>query len=173
MLASTLRPATSKPPSKRQLGPGANGKSITGLYTVLVEGDDINDPIGDAVRGIVDGHLVLTRKLASHNHYPALDVLESLSRLMPRVTTEAHRSSAGRCRDLLATWAENEELVRLGAYRKGSSAQVDEAIDRMPQLLKFLQQNGEGTAFEETLRQLDAAIGVKPTRSQLRPAVAR
>ncbi|MCA9488344.1 MAG: FliI/YscN family ATPase [Myxococcales bacterium] len=152
-------------------GPGANGKSITGLYTVLVEGDDINDPIGDAVRGIVDGHLVLTRKLASHNHYPAVDVLESLSRLMPRVTDDKHRSAAGRCRDLLATWAENEELVRLGAYRKGSSPQVDEAIDRMPHLLRFLQQGGEGTSFDETLRQLDAAIGAKPPhgRPTLRP----
>ncbi|MEQ1564129.1 MAG: FliI/YscN family ATPase [Myxococcota bacterium] len=140
-------------------GPGSNGKSITGLYTVLVEGDDNNDPIGDAVRGIVDGHVVLSRKLAAHNHFPAVDVLASLSRLMDRIVTPRHRALAARCRDLLATWAENEELIRLGAYRKGSSAAVDDAIERMPLLNAFLRQRSEVATLAEDLAALEKVVG--------------
>lgn len=140
-------------------GPGQSGTSITGVYTVLVEGDDTNDPIGDAVRGIVDGHVVLSRKLASHNHFPAVDVLASLSRLMDRIVTPEHRKIAARCRDLLATWDENEELIRLGAYRKGSSPAVDEAIERMPQVLAFLKQGAEVGTFESDLAALAKAVG--------------
>jgi flagellum-specific ATP synthase len=143
-------------------GPGPGSTSITGLYTVLVEGDDTNDPIGDAVRGIVDGHIVLSRRLASHNHFPAVDVLSSLSRLMDRITTPAHRALAARCRDLLATWDENEELIRLGAYRKGSSPAVDEAIERMPAILQFLRQRGEVAPFEDELAAFAKAVG-RPT----------
>ena len=138
-----------------RVGPGTNGGSITGIFTVLVEGDDIHDPIGDAVRGIVDGHVVLSRKLASHGHYPAVDVLESLSRVMVTITDEEHKRHAGKMRDLLATWAENEELIRLGAYRKGSSAEVDEAIERHGELEKFLKQGmRENSPFAETLRRM-------------------
>lgn len=143
-------------------GPGTGGASITGLYTVLVEGDDPNDPIGDAVRGIVDGHLVLSRKLAAHNHYPAVDVLSSLSRLMDRVASPRHKAVAARCRDLLATWDENEELVRLGAYRKGTSPQVDDAIERIPAVHRWLRQGAESGAFAEDLARLEAALGMKP-----------
>jgi flagellum-specific ATP synthase len=143
-------------------GPGAKGTSITGLYTVLVEGDDANDPIGDAVRGIVDGHVVLSRKLASHNHFPAVDVLASLSRLMDRIATPRHRAAAARCRDLLATWAENEELIRLGAYRKGSSPAVDDAIERMSALNGFLRQRSEVATFEQDLLALERAVGAPP-----------
>lgn len=140
-------------------GPGRSGSSITGLYTVLVEGDDIHDPIGDSVRGIVDGHIVLSRKLASHNHFPAIDVLGSLSRLMDRITSAGHQKLAARARDLLATWDENEELIRLGAYRKGSSPPVDEAIERMPFLLQFLRQRDEVSSFDEELAALAKAVG--------------
>jgi flagellar biosynthesis/type III secretory pathway ATPase len=140
-------------------GPGHGAGSITGIYTVLIEGDDVHDPIGDAVRGIVDGHLVLSRKLAMHNHYPAVDVLASLSRLMERVTSPAHRRIAAKARDLLATWSENEELVRLGAYRKGSSPAVDEAIERMPAVNAFLRQGGDTRSMEEDLADLGRAVG--------------
>ena len=133
-------------------GPGSNGGSITGIYTVLVEGDDMNDPIGDAVRGIVDGHIVLSRKLASHGHYPAVDVLESLSRVMVNVTAEDHQSHALKIRQLLAVWSENEELIRLGAYRKGSSVEVDESIHKRNGLEDFLCQGvKESTKFGETV----------------------
>lgn len=142
-------------------GPGEHGTSITGLYTVLVEGDDVNDPIGDAVRGILDGHIVLSRRLASHNHFPAVDVLASLSRLMDRVVKPQHRAIAARCRDLLATWAENEELIRLGAYRKGTSPQVDEAIDRMPHVDAFLRQRDEVATLDQDLAALAKAVGVR------------
>jgi flagellum-specific ATP synthase len=136
--------------------------TLTALYTVLVEGDDVDDPIGDAVRGIVDGHLVLSRKLAAHNHYPAVDVLSSLSRLMDRVASPRHKAVAARCRDLLATWDENEELVRLGAYRKGTSPQVDDAIERIPAVHRWLRQGAESGAFAEDLVRLEAALGMKP-----------
>lgn len=143
-------------------GPGAAGGSITGIYTVLVDGDDINDPIGDAVRGIVDGHVVLSRQLASHGQYPAVDVLASLSRLMSRVASKEHRDAAGRFRDLLATWRENEELVRLGAYRKGTSPAVDEAVDRQSALRAFVCQGvDDAVPLTETVRQLKMAVGIR------------
>ena len=133
-------------------GPGTNGGSITGIYTVLVEGDDMNDPIGDAVRGIVDGHIVLSRKLASHGHYPAVDVLESLSRVMVNVTDEEHQAHALKIRQLMAVWSENEELIRLGAYRKGSAVEVDESIHKRNGLESFLCQGvKESTKFDETV----------------------
>jgi flagellum-specific ATP synthase len=133
-------------------GPGTNGGSITGVYTVLVEGDDMNDPIGDAVRGIVDGHIVLSRKLASHGHYPAVDVLESLSRVMVNVTADDHQGHALKIRQLMAVWSENEELIRLGAYRKGSSVEVDESIHKRNALESFLCQGvKESTQFGETV----------------------
>ena len=138
-----------------RVGPGTNGGSITGIFTVLVEGDDIHDPIGDAVRGIVDGHVVLSRKLASHGHYPAVDVLASLSRVMVSITQPAHQQHASKIRDLLATWDENEELIRLGAYRKGSSSDVDEAIEKHPSLESFLKQGTtESSGFMETLERM-------------------
>jgi len=146
-------------PLLERAGPGTPPGSITAIYTVLVEADDINDPIGDAVRGIVDGHIVLSRKLASHGHYPAIDVLGSLSRLMDRVTTPEHQAIAARMRDLMATWGENEELIRLGAYRKGSSATVDEAIARHPGIKNFLIQSVQDpTPPEEVLQLLHTCV---------------
>jgi len=142
-------------------GPGANGGSITGIYTVLVEGDDIHDPIGDAVRGIVDGHIVLSRKLASHGHYPAVDVLASLSRLMNRVCAPVHLKGAARFRDILATWEENEELIRLGAYRKGTAAHVDEAVERYPHLKEFLSQPVEtSTDFTQCVQWIQKLVQI-------------
>ena len=147
-------------------GPGEEGQgSITGIYTVLVEGDDIHDPIGDAVRGIVDGHVVLSRKLASHGHWPAVDVLGSLSRVMRTVVTPEHMGVADRVRDLMATWAENEELVRLGAYRKGTSPTVDEAIVRQPKLDAVLQQGiHDPHTLEATVKALAEAAGTRAKR---------
>jgi flagellum-specific ATP synthase len=141
-------------------GPGAGQASITALYTVLVEGDDIHDPIGDAVRGIADGHIVLSRRLASLGHYPAVDVLQSLSRLADRVCDEPHRRSAARFRALLATHSENEELIRLGAYRRGSSAEVDAALERMPAMTAFLRQDATNAPFADTRKRLKEAAGV-------------
>ncbi len=136
-------------------GPGAKHGSITGVFTVLVEGDDIHDPVADMVRGIVDGHVVLSRKLASHGHYPAIDVLQSLSRTMPNTTSLEQQATAVQVRDLLATWQENEELVRLGAYRKGTDPAVDRAIALKPAIDAFLQQRvDEATAFEKTVEQM-------------------
>ena len=109
------------PPLLERAGAGVGGGSVTAVYTVLVEGDDTNDPISDAVRGIVDGHIVLSRKLAHTGQYPAVDVLQSLSRLMSRVTTPQQQELGKRFRDLLSGWQDNEELVRLGAWRPGAS----------------------------------------------------
>ncbi len=140
-------------------GPGSKGGSITGIYTVLVEGDDTNDPIADAVRGIVDGHIVLSRRLASHNHYPAIDVLGSLSRLMDRVVTPDHREHAGRVRHLMATWAENEELIRLGAYRQGSDAEVDRALEHQGAIRAFLRQGVDEPSPSKQVQATLARLG--------------
>ena len=114
--------------------------SITGLYTVLVEGDDMNDPIADAARSILDGHIVLSRKLASSGHYPAVDVLESVSRVMPDVTTAEHRKASGFLLDLLATYREAEDLINIGAYVKGSNQKIDKAVSMIELIRKFLRQ---------------------------------
>ncbi|HJN74029.1 MAG TPA: FliI/YscN family ATPase [Myxococcota bacterium] len=141
-------------------GPGAGRGSITGVFTVLVDGDDIHDPIGDAVRGILDGHIVLSRKLASHGHYPAVDVLASISRVMPGVVDEEHMAVAGKLRALLATWSENEELVRLGAYRKGTSQEVDEALIKKP-IIDILtrQAVGEASPMSDTMTAMKRIAG--------------
>jgi flagellum-specific ATP synthase len=136
-------------------GPGAGRGSITGVFTVLVEGDDIHDPVADMVRGVVDGHIVLSRRLASHGHYPAIDVLQSLSRTMPHTTSLEQQAAAVRVRDLMATWHENEELVRLGAYRKGTDPAVDRAIQLKPAIDAFLKQRvDEAQPFDQVVAQL-------------------
>jgi flagellum-specific ATP synthase len=114
--------------------------SITGFYSVLVEGDDPNEPIADAVRGLLDGHTWLSRKLASRGHYPAVDVLESISRLMTEVTTPEHRKAAQMLRELMAAYRDHEDLVSIGAYRKGSNPTVDRAIDLQVEINAFLRQ---------------------------------
>jgi len=150
------------PPSVFALLPGlleragnVGGGSITGLYTVLVDGDDNNEPIADAVRAILDGHIVLSRDLASRNHYPAIDILSSISRTMPDVTTPDHRRQAGTVREWLAVHRENEDLVSVGAYVAGSNPRLDEAIARRPDVQNFLCQDADTTcAFADALREL-------------------
>jgi type III secretion protein N (ATPase) len=121
-------------------GQGEKG-SITALYTVLVEGSDMDEPIADEVRGILDGHIVLDRKLAARGHYPAIDVLSSLSRVMPNVTGRPQQTQAQRARSLLAAYEEKRDLIALGAYTKGSDPGLDQAIAAMPELEQFLRQD--------------------------------
>jgi flagellum-specific ATP synthase len=133
-------------------GPGEGRGSITAITTVLVEGDDMDDPVADTVRGIVDGHIVLSRKIASHGHYPAIDVLESVSRTMNMTSSPEHQSAARSMRDLIATWRENEELIRLGAYRRGTDPKVDRAILLRDDIDGFLRQDVEDiTSFKKTV----------------------
>jgi flagellum-specific ATP synthase len=120
-------------------GAGEEG-AITALYTVLVEGDDMNEPVADAVRGILDGHIVLSRALAHFNHYPAIDVLESVSRLARDVCSPEEVALAARAREHLATYRKNEDLISVGAYQKGANAAVDDAIARHEPLKAFLRQ---------------------------------
>lgn len=115
--------------------------SITGLYTVLVEGDDTNEPIADAVRGTLDGHVVLSRKLAEHGHFPAIDVLASVSRLMVDITEEKHRAAAASLRQLLAAHKQAEDLISIGAYQTGANSLVDAALRLQDQIHRFLQQD--------------------------------
>lgn len=129
--------------------------SITAFYTVLVDGDDFNEPIADAVRGILDGHIVLSRDLAHKNHYPAIDVLNSVSRLMPEIAEEEHKNTASFARDLLATYKDSEDLINIGAYVKGSNKKVDMAIRFNETLNNFLKQGiKENTSFEDSVSRL-------------------
>ena len=121
-------------------GPGTGKGSITGLFTVLVEGDDHNEPIADAVRSIVDGHIVLDRSIAERGRYPAINILRSVSRTMPACNTPAENEVVNRARALIAQYEDMAELIRLGAYKKGSDPGVDEAIRYQPDLDKFLSQ---------------------------------
>jgi flagellar protein export ATPase FliI len=134
----------------------SNG-SITGFYTILVEGDDMNEPIADAARGILDGHIVLSRKIATQNHFPAIDVLESISRLMPALTEASHRALASRLRHDLALYNSNQDLINIGAYEKGSNPQIDTAIANYPRIIEFLKQDiNETFAMQTTLAKLAA-----------------
>ena len=136
-------------------GPGEGQGTITTVNTVLVEGDDIHDPIGDTVRSIVDGHLVLSRRLVSRGYYPPVDVLESLSRTMPATVDENHLRAAMIVRKYLAIFEENEELIRLGAYKKGADPEVDIAIDLRKKIETLLrQERTEFTPFEDSTKAL-------------------
>lgn len=141
-------------------GTGAVG-SITGLYTVLVDGDDMDEPIADAVRGILDGHLVLSRKLAERYHYPAIDVLASVSRLANKVCTREMRGATGELRKLMATYAENEDLINVGAYASGTHPEIDTAIKKQPAIRGFLQQDvDELSNLAETWKTASIISGV-------------
>ncbi|MBF8984281.1 flagellar protein export ATPase FliI [Lutibacter sp. B2] len=134
--------------------------SITGLYTVLVDGDDLNEPITDAVRGILDGHIVLSRKLANKNHYPALDILASVSRVMPNIASKEHKSAAGRFKDILAVYKEAEDLINIGAYVAGSNEKIDFAIEMIDKLNDYLKQGvDEKIDFDDALVNLNNLIG--------------
>lgn len=115
--------------------------SITGLYAVLVDGDDFNEPISDTARGILDGHIVLSRKLGHKNHYPAIDVLQSISRCMSGIASKEHKKAAGKLKNVLATYNEAEDLINIGAYRAGSNPEIDYAISKIRQVNEFLQQD--------------------------------
>ena len=114
--------------------------SITAIYTVLVEGDDMNEPVADAVRSILDGHIVLSRKLANANIFPAIDVLDSISRLYLDVCTEDQVRLVTEARDLLAIYRHNEDLISVGAYAKGTNPKIDRAIEKQPLIQEFLRQ---------------------------------
>jgi len=137
--------------------------SITGLYTVLVEGDDLNDPISDTVRSILDGHIVLSRRLANRNHYPAVEVLESISRLMVDICSDDHKGDVNSLKILMAAYKESEDLINIGAYVKGSDPIIDEAILKMDDINAFLRQGiRESTVFENDLEKLkELATGEK------------
>lgn len=150
--------ATGEPPSSRGYTPSVfallpqlleragnftNGGSITGFYTVLVEGDDMNDPVADAVRAILDGHVVLSRDLAGRNHYPSIDILASVSRLMPDLAPVDQKRAASKVRDLLAALRKAEDLINIGAYVKGSNPKIDEALTKIDAINTFLKQDVE------------------------------
>lgn len=129
--------------------------SITGFYTVLVDGDDMNEPIADTVRGILDGHFVLDRDLANKGQYPAVNVLKSISRIMNNIVSDDHVKAAERLRELLSTYINSEDLINIGAYKKGSSAEIDEAIMRHPHILNFLKQGtNEKVSINESVQEL-------------------
>lgn len=135
--------------------------SITGIYTILVDGDDMDEPVADTVRGILDGHIVLSRKLAQAYHYPAIDALKSISRLSGAVTGPATKKAMGYMRKVMATWEENEDMVTIGAYVKGSSASVDEAIAKRDTIEGFLtQETTDPAPIRDTLKRLGDIAGI-------------
>lgn len=135
------------------------GGSITGIYAVLVEGDDTNEPISDTVRGIIDGHIVLSRKIAAQNHYPAIDILPSISRLMSIICDKAHKDAAGKLRNLLALYTSNEDLINIGAYKSGTNPKLDEAIAKIDKINGFLMQGvDESFDLDETIALLKEAV---------------
>ncbi len=146
--------------------------AITAFYSVLVEADDLNEPITDAVRGILDGHIVLSRELASANHYPPIDVLGSVSRLMPVVASQEHRASAGLLRDVMAAHRDARDLINIGAYVQGSNPRIDAAIAIMPALENYLRQGvDEFSDFESAVAMLnDLAQGVANSAAAPRPS---
>ncbi|HZH28385.1 MAG TPA: flagellar protein export ATPase FliI [Azospirillaceae bacterium] len=143
-------------------GPGTDEGSITGLFTVLVDGDDHNEPIADAVRGILDGHIVMERKIAERGRYPAINLLKSVSRTMPGCNSDAENGLVRKARQLLSTYEDMAELIRLGAYRRGSDPQVDEAIHYQPELEAFLNQGKrEHTDLSGGYAELARILGVE------------
>lgn len=141
------------------------GGSITGIYTVLVEGDDTNEPIADTVRGILDGHIVLTRKLANANHFPAIDINASISRLMNAIVTLEHREMASKMRDILSVYDKNADLISIGAYKAGTNPKVDYAISKIDQVNSFLKQGiDEKFTYEECMEFMMKCL--KPEKAQ-------
>ncbi len=133
--------------------------SITGIYTVLVEGDDTNEPIADTVRGIIDGHIILSRKIAAQNHYPAIDILQSVSRLMTEISDEEHKDAAGQLRNLLSLYNNNYDLISIGAYKHGTNPALDEAIRKIDRINEFLMQRVDDSySMEETVQLLLHAV---------------
>lgn len=137
-----------------------NQGSITGVYTVLVEGDDTNEPISDTVRGILDGHIVLSRQLASENHFPAIDIGASISRLMVEVVEKEHRFLASRLRNMLSLYQKNADLISIGAYKRGTNDALDEAVSKINRINQFLEQDiDESFEYDETVALMKEIIG--------------
>ena len=137
-----------------------NKGSITGVYTVLVEGDDTNEPIADTVRGILDGHIVLSRQLANENHFPAIDIGASISRLMVEIVSGEHREVSSRLRNLLGLYQKNADLISIGAYKRGTNAALDEAVGKINKINAFLQQSiDESFTYEDTLKLMKEIAG--------------
>ena len=137
-------------------GTSSNHGTITGLYSVLVEADDMNEPIADAVRSILDGHIVLSRDLSIRNHYPAIDVLSSVSRVMDDITSSKHRINSNKLKETLSTYKKAEDLINIGAYVSGSNAKIDYAIDMIDKINCYLKQDvAENVSFEESIAQLE------------------
>ncbi len=147
--------------------------SITGLYTVLVDGDDMNEPITDKVRGTLDGHIVLNRKLAQAYHYPAIDILQSISRLSKRVSGAQTRKAVGKLRSWMACYSDNETMITAGIYQKGNSPEIDEAINKHMEIEEFLKQEEyEPCPMKETLQKLSALTGIEIPESEFVEAPA-
>ena len=174
-------PATTRgyPPSVFSMIPGIMERagtsqkgSITGVYTVLVEGDDMNEPIADTARGVLDGHITLSRRLNSQNQYPAIDIADSISRTMPQVIDKEHLRQAQEFREIYTAYKENEETINLGAYARGADAVIDNAILLREPMKKFLRQAPEEqVAFEDTrrlLRETMSGIRARPAAQQVR-----
>ncbi len=140
--------------------------TITGLYTVLVDGDDLTEPVADSVRSILDGHIVLSRSIAAKNHYPAIDVLNSASRVMRDIISPRHLELAGKTRNVLATYAEAEDLINIGAYVKGSNPSIDYAISKIDDVQSFLKQNfDESTSLKQTKEDLGILLNERKDRA--------
>jgi flagellum-specific ATP synthase len=151
---------TELPKLLERAGPGVGVGTITGIFTVLVDGDDHNEPIADAVRGILDGHIVMQRSIAERGRFPAINILQSVSRTMPKSADPAFLPVITRGRQVMATYADMEELIRLGAYRAGSSPEVDEAIRLHGPLESFLRQaKDEKASLGDGYRQLQQILG--------------
>lgn len=134
--------------------------SITAIYTVLVDGGDFDEPIADAARGILDGHIMLSRDLAAKNHYPCIDIGHSVSRLFPSVSSEAHQQAAGKVREVLAQYDEAEDLINIGAYVKGSNPKIDDAISKIDDVNAFLKQRtDEAIPFDQTVSMMASIFG--------------
>jgi len=148
-------------------GPGAG--VITALYTVLVEGDDLSDPIADSVRSIIDGHIVLSRGLAEKGHFPAIDVLKSISRLAPEIAPEPVMRAAAAVRDMLSTYRDAQDLIQVGAYVAGSDPRIDLAIAAQPHIDHFLRQKvSEGSPAEHSLKHLAQLAALAQQQPQAR-----
>ena len=144
--------------------------SITGLYTVLVDGDDLTEPVADSVRSILDGHIVLSRNLSTKNHYPAVDVMQSTSRVMRDITTARHRELAGKARSVMAIYRESEDLINIGAYAAGSNKKIDYAISRIEGINNFLAQGfDESSTLEETITAMGDLVSDRQESERRRP----
>ncbi len=157
---------TELPRLLERAGPGTDQGTITGIFSVLVDGDDHNEPVADAVRGILDGHIVMERSIAERGRYPAINILKSISRTMPRAADPAHLPAINRAKQAMAAYADMEELIRLGAYRPGSSAEVDEAIGLHKPLEAFLAQGKEeSTSMAAGYQRLETILQATETQN--------